>query len=408
MSMSHKLRAVIRHEFLTIIRQPSFWISLFSVPVILGVVTLIGVLTNSDKDTDPTKSNLSVAVIDNSGAMSTDAYKTFNLKQEQADQQTRLEQDVQSGQLDGLIVYPQDVLQTGKYQLFADKSEEANADAIVTEIGSAVLRQSLLAPLGSQELAALAVSGGEGTMHSFVDGKPTRQLNEFIVPGAFLIIFYIVLVFSVGYALSSVSEEKENRSIEMVLSYVKPRTLILGKLLSIILVTLTQIFIFIVMAVAVYFVLRLFGNDISLPFDIASLTFVPAEIVIGAGFLIFGFIFYVALMAMIGAIFPSSKEANNFSAVFFILPAAPFWGINAIIAQEPGLFAQILSYFPLTSPTTVLLRNAVGNLSFVEGLASLALLILAAILTVLLAARAFRLGTLEYTDRIKFSLLFRK
>jgi ABC-2 type transport system permease protein len=131
-------------------------------------------------------------------------------------------------------------------------------------------------------------------------------------------------------------------------------------------------------------------------------------VIIGAGILIFGFIFYVALMAMIGAIFPSSKEANNFSAVFFILPAAPVWGINAIVTQEPGMYAQILSYFPLTSPTTVLLRNTVGNISFGEGLIALAVLILAAVVTILLAARAFRLGTLEYTDRIKFSSLFGK
>jgi ABC-2 type transport system permease protein len=406
--MNHKLRAVIRHEFLTIIRQPSFWISLFSVPLIIGVVTLIGVLTNADKDTDPAKNNLNVAVIDNSNVISADAYKTFNLKREQPSQQSKLESDVRSSQLDGLIVYPSDLLETGKYQLFVDKTDNPDADAIAKELGRAVLQQSLLAPLGSQQIATLAVSGGEGQMHSFTDGQPARQLNEFIVPGAFLIIFYIVLVFSVGYALSSVSEEKENRSIEMVLSYVKPRTLILGKLLAIIMVTLTQILIFIVMGVAVYFILRLFGNDISLPFDISTLTFVPAEIFIGAGVLVFGFIFYVALMAMIGAIFPSSKEANNFSAVFFILPAAPFWGINAIVAQEPNLFAQILSYFPLTSPTTVLLRNTVGNLGFGEGLISLAILILAAIITILLAARAFRLGTLEYTDRIKFMSLLRK
>lgn len=406
--MSHKLRAVIRHEFLTIIRQPSFWISLFSVPVILGVVTLIGVLTNPDKDTDPAKNNLNVAVIDNSHIISADAYKTFNLKHEQPSQQTKLEGEVRSGQLDGLVVYPSDLLETGKYQLFADKTDNAEADVIVKELGRVVLQQSLLAPLGSEQAATLAVSGGEGEMQSFADGKPTRQLNEFIVPGAFLIIFYIVLIFSVGYALSSVSEEKENRSIEMVLSYVNPRTLILGKLLSIILVTLTQILIFIVMGVAVYFILRLFGNNISLPFDISTLTFVPSELFIGAGVLVFGFIFYVALMAMIGAIFPSSKEANNFSSVFFILPAAPFWGINAITAQDPGMFAQILSYFPLTSPTTVLLRNTVGNLSLLEGLIALAILILAAALTTLLAARAFRLGTLEYTDRIKFSSLLRK
>jgi ABC-2 type transport system permease protein len=409
MTKHRKLFAVIRHEFLTIVKQPSFWISLFSIPLIAGLIILVGVLTDSDdKDIDPAKNKLNVAVIDNSGVINTDVIKAFDLRREQPDKQPELERSVRSGDLDGLIVYPKSLTDTGKYRLFADNSDNDKNDAIVTALGRTVLQQSLLAPLESPKLAGLAISGGEGTMQSYTDGQPTRGLNESIVPAAFLVVFYIVLIFSVGYALSSVSEEKENRSIEMVLSYVKPQTLILGKLLSIILVTLTQILTFAVMGLAAYLVFRSLGNDISLPFDVSNLTFVPSELAIGAGFLIFGFIFYVALMAMMGAIFPSSKEANGFSTVFYILPGVPFWSFDAITAQEPSLFTHILTYFPLTSPTTTLLRNAVGNLSVVEGLVSLILLILATGIAILLAAKAFRLGTLEYTDRIKFSSLFHK
>lgn len=408
MSMNHKLLAVIRHEFMTIIKQPSFWISLFAMPLLIGLIVTISILTNDDKDIDPTKDRLQVALIDNSQSITDDTVKTFGLQPEPASKQSSLEAAVREGKLDGLVVYPANVLQTGKYQLFADNTDNDKAGAIVNELGRQALQQSLLAPLPSAEARALALSGGEGTMQSYTDGQPTKALGQYIVPGAFLVVFYIVLVFSVGYALSSVSEEKENRSIEMVLSYVKPQTLILGKLLSIILVTLTQIAIIAAMAGAAYVVFRSLGNDVSLPFNISDLTFVPAELIIGAGFLVVGFIFYVALMAMIGAIFPSSKEANAFSTVFFILPAVPFWSMNAITAQDPGLFADILTYFPLTSPTTTLLRNTVGNIELAQGLVALAILALTAFATILLAAKAFRLGTLEYSDRVKFSSLLRK
>lgn len=134
----------------------------------------------------------------------------------------------------------------------------------------------------------------------------------------------------------------------------------------------------------------------------------PFELAIGVSFLVFGFIFYVALMAMIGAIFPSSKEASGFSTVFFILPAIPFWGMNAITNQPESIFTQVLTYTPVTSPTTILLRNATGNLSIFEGLVSLLLLIIATALVVYLAAKAFRLGTLEYTNRIRLTTLLRK
>lgn len=409
MKNNSKLRAVIRHEYLTIVKQPSFWISLIAIPLLTAVIFLISFLTDSSdsKDFDPAKDKLSVAVIDKSGVIVPEVVRTYNLQIKGTTEQTALENFVKNGELDGLIVFPADLKTTGKYQMFADNTDTDNAP-IVTEIGRGVLQQSLLAPLESKELAALAISGGDGSVQSYKNGKPDRAFIEYVVPGAFLILFYVVLIFSVGYALTSVSEEKENRSIEMVLSYVKPRTLIIGKLWGIILVTLTQIAIFAILGLISYFVARALGNDLSLPFDVSDLTFVPFELLIGFGFLIFGFIFYVALMAMIGAIFPSSKEAGSFSTVFFILPALPFWGIDAITGQASSMYTQILTYFPLTSPTTVMLRNSVGNLGVLEGIISLIILIFATALTVVLAAKAFRLGTLEYSERIKFSSLFKK
>lgn len=410
MTRNRKLFAVIRHEFLTIIKQPSFWISLFAVPVIGGIIILLGVLTNSsdEVDLDSAKSTVKVAVIDNSGLIDDALLKAFDARRAMPSDQASLERDVRGGKLEGLIVYPKNLQDTGKYQLFADTTDNEKNGAIVAELARTVLQQSILTPLGSDKLVALALTGGEGQMQSFADGQPTRSVGAYIVPGAFLVVFYIVLVFSVGYALNSVSEEKENRSIEMVLSYVKPQTLILGKLLSIILVTLTQILTFAGMGLVAYIIFRSLGNDISLPFSVSDLTFVPTELIIGGGFLVFGFVFYVALMAMIGAIFPSSKEAGAFSTVFFILPAVPFWSMDAITTQQPGMFAHILTYFPLTSPTTTLLRNTVGNLGVAEGLTALAVLIAATVIAIMLAAKAFRLGTLEYTDRIKFSLLFNR
>lgn len=409
MSKNNKLKSVIRHEFLTIIRQPSFWIALVALPLLAGLILLVSALTSDSKDVniDTEKKSRSVIVIDSSGLIDSDVAKSYNLTFEAASQQEHLEKSVQDKKIDGLIVYPSDLSSTGSYQLFADDTE-ANNSQLVRELGSAVLQQSLLSSLQSDKLAALAITGGEGTLQSFQDGKPKREISEYIVPGAFLVLFYIILVFSVGYALTSVSEEKENRSIEMVLSYVKPRTLITGKLLAIILVTLTQIIFIGLMAAIAYGIAKSLGNDLSLPFSVSDLSFVPSEILFGIAFLVFGFMFFVGLMAMIGAIFPSSKEANGFSTLFFLLPALPFWGINAITNNPDGAFSQILTYVPLSSPTTVLLRNAVGNLSVIEGIISLVILLISTVLIVALAAKAFRLGTLEYSSRIKFASLLKK
>lgn len=407
MNLSRKLRAVIRHEFLTIVKQPSFWISLFAVPLLLGLIVLIGYFTDSSDNKDIAQSKeLSIAVVDEARIIEPAAAEPYGLAFRESNLQPALHEDVKSGEIDGLIVFPASLMEDGQYRIFADNTDQDNA-ALLSELGRTLLQQSLLSALEEHQ-AALALSGGEGVVQAYKHGEPTREFVEIIVPGTFLILFYIILVFSVGYALTSISEEKENRSIEMVLSYVKPRTLIRGKLLAIILVTLLQLAVIGTVALAAYFVARSLGNSLSLPFSVSDLTFVPFEVFIGISFLVFGFIFYVALMAMVGAIFPSSKEASGFSTVFFLLPAVPFWGMDAITSQAASSFTQILTYFPLTSPTTVLLRNAAGNLGAAEGLVALALLMFATVAAVYLAAKAFRLGTLEYTSRIKFSALLKK
>lgn len=366
----------------------------------------INILTDDSSNVDPKQEDLTVKVLDETGLINRDVVRSYNLQFANPSNKDMLIDDVKSGKLDGLIVYPNELRQSGNYKMYSDNTD-VDQGPVVSELGRVVLQQSLLAPLDDQ-LATIVISGGSGELTSYKDGEPAREFSDYIVPGAFLILFYVILIFSVSYALTSVSEEKENRSIEMVLSYVKPRTLILGKLVGIIFVTLTQIVIIALLAVAGYFIARALGNELSLPFDVSQLPIVPFEVLIGVGFLVVGFIFYVALMAMIGAIFPSSKEASGFSTVFFILPAVPFWGFDAIVSQPAGMFTQILTYFPLTSPTTVLLRNAAGNLGPAEGLISLAILAVAALLTVFLAAKAFRLGTLEYSERIKFSSLLKK
>lgn len=407
--MSSKLRIVTRHEFLTIVKQPTFWISLISLPLVIAIIITIGYFTDSsrDADVDPAKSDLNVVMIDESNLILPKVTETFDVESQSAASEDELIEDVRTGERDGLIIYPADLLQSGKYKVYANNTDGQTAD-VTQEIAKLMLQQSLLAPLESQELVALALSGGEGEVKSFTDGKPSRNFAEFIVPGSFLVIFYIVLVFSVGYALTSVSEEKENRSIEMVLSYVKPQTLILGKLLGVIFVTLTQIFFFILLGVIGYLVARALGNELSLPFSLSLLTFEPVPILFGLAFLVFGFIFYVSLMATIGALFPSTKEASGFSTVFYFLPAVPFWGFDAIVNEPSNVFTQAVTYFPLSAPTASLLRNTVGNLSVTEGLISLAILVLATIMTILLAGKAFRIGTLEFTSRIKLTDLLKK
>jgi ABC-2 type transport system permease protein len=87
----------------------------------------------------------------------------------------------------------------------------------------------------------------------------------------------------------------------------------------------------------------------------------------------------------------------------------PAYALAAIISSPEQLIVQGMSFFPLTAPITLMLRNAVGNLSGTEAAIGLGILYVSGIIALALAVRIFRYGTLEYSRRIGLKeLLTRK
>jgi ABC-type Na+ efflux pump, permease component len=193
---------------------------------------------------------------------------------------------------------------------------------------------------------------------------------------------------------------------------VKPRTLILGKLLGVSLVTLTQIAFFILLAVVGFIVLQQTSGTggVQLPAGIepSRIPFDFWPIFFGAAYLIVGFLLFAGYMTATAAAAPSSKEANNFSAVFFIAAFIPFYFIMLLITNPNNPIVQFLTYFPLTSPVVALVRNTVGNMSLLESWLALGVMTFFMVISIWVAVKAFRLGALEFGSTIKLSKLFKK
>lgn len=198
--------------------------------------------------------------------------------------------------------------------------------------------------------------------------------------------------------------------MEMVLTYVKPRTLIVGKLIGVSLVTLTQILFFIAMAIVGYLFLQQTSGTTSLPagIEMNRIVFSFWPIFFGFAYLVVGFLMFAGFMIATAAAAPSSKEANNFSSFFFLAAFLPFYLIMTIITDPTNTIVQVLTYLPFTSPVVTLIRNTVGNMSLIESWAALAVMIVGMILSIWIAIRAFRLGALEFGQTIKLGKLFKK
>jgi ABC-2 type transport system permease protein len=407
-----KIRSVIRHEYLTIIKQPSFWAIMIGIPLLIAAVIALTYLGNKSSEArikEVAEELKNISIIDNSGLIDSSVLDGSGLTLLANTNPVDLKERVRNGSLEALIVYPEDLASTRTYQAYLS-TDDLTKSSSVTGIADELLKTSLFLPLGSGDIIALAQRGASGDVTMYKNGIATGGFNDYIAPGIFLLLFYIIFAFSISYMLSSVSEEKENRSMEMVLTYVKPRTLILGKLLAVSLVSLTQVTFFIVIALIAFFTMQQMGNTISLPAGISldKISFSPLPIFFGAAYLIVGFLMFAGFMIATAAAAPSSKDANNFSAIFFIGAFVPFYFIMPIITDPGGPVVQLLTYFPLSSPVVSLLRNTVGNMEGFEPWLALLTMTVCMVISIWIAVKAFRLGALEFGSAIKLSKLFTK
>lgn len=319
----------------------------------------------------------------------------------------------------GIITSVPPELPTDHFQAYADP-EAAQAALDAAEIdryllvpadfpqSDPVLVDSTFSPLGNRQadlfeyLLAYNLVGDPATAQTILN--PTARLRSealnpaaatetasplvALVPYLTMFIFFFLLVSGSGYMLRSVSREKENRTMEVLLVSLEPRQLMLGKILGLGLVTLVQ------MAIWVGGGVLVFSGRVDISALAGSVEFPPNFLLWALLFFLAGYFLYGALMGMVGALAPNAREAGQFTFVVLLPLLAPLW-LNSALTQNPnGTLAVAFSLFPFTAPITMMTRLAAGPLPLWQPLVSLAGLIVTAYLCVALSARSFRADTL--------------
>ena len=259
-----------------------------------------------------------------------------------------------------------------------------------------------------------------------------EQSNALIssIGGILIGVFIFIGLFGYGAVLMrSVFEEKSSRIVEIITSSVKPLELMLGKLLGVCLVALTQFSLWIatyagvtILAapVAQFFINQRMGDfqntltavestskaDIDLSF-IEQFSIDPLFIFYFFVFFVLGFLMYSSIFAAIGAAVDSEQDSQQFMTPV-MLPLLLGYMLNFRIAEAPdSTFAIIASLFPLTSPINMVTRMLVSNVSFWEVALSILLLIFSLIGMLSLAARIYRTGILMYGKKPTLKELFK-
>ena len=228
------------------------------------------------------------------------------------------------------------------------------------------------------------------------DGQPAPgpDVARFLLPYAFALLFLLSLFITSGYLLQSVTEERETRAVEILVSSVAAGPLMGGKILGLGAAGLTQVAVWV-------------GSALALPHwaggaipGLSQLSAPPAVLGLAVAYFILGYAAYSGIYAAVGAIAPGTREAQQYAG-FLALPAAlPLIATAAFLSDPHQPLVTALALFPFTAPAAMLQILALEEtIPWPLVVASLASLALTAVLVWVASARVFRATVLLYGKR---------
>ena len=400
-----KIWVVARHEYLTNVRRAGFIIMTALAPALGIIVLLFGAFFAGQAqklgaffERQFEVGDAPIGVVDGSGYFSPilPAYQTDFIaygSEEEAEVALRAED------ISKVLVINADYVETGQVVVMSVGS--GFSAAAVSDSGTVraflvdhllegqvdpALRQRAADPMAVEP--RVLSSGGE------TQGEgPWGFAFTFIIP-YFLAVFLVTTIFvSSGYLLQSVAEEKESRVIEIIVSSVRPLELMAGKVAGLGALGLTQVLVWMASAAAFS------GGAVAL-LAIAGAASIPARVLIlGVIYYLLGYTLYAILMAGAGALGTTMRESQQLAGIFSFFAAVPYMVSGFLFANPNMLVARVLSFFPLTAPTMMMMRIPLAEVPWVDVVGSIVVLLISIPAALWAGAKLFRVGLLIYGKR---------
>lgn len=219
-----------------------------------------------------------------------------------------------------------------------------------------------------------------------------------------IMILYFLLIFYGQMIATSVTTEKSNRAIEILVTSVDSNSLIFGKVLAGAIAGLIQCVLILGSAVGAYQVFReSWGGMLDMLFQI------PASV--WAAFAVFGmmgYLLYAFCFGMLGALVSKTEDISKASMPVLMIYLVSFFIAIFGMNDSNGMLMRVASFVPFTSSNGMIIRVAMGSVEMWEILLSALLLAVSCVIAGVLASKIFRFGTLMYGNPIKFTSALKK
>ena len=371
------LLKVFKFEFLTVFRRRSFILSLILVPLI--PMLLLSVLNWINRDKSVTFQEafmqeagnpLPIGIVDQANVIKEyPEWLTYGkLIPAQSEDEARAK--TASGAWQGFYVIEPDYLETGSMRFVKPQI------SMITELVQPDMLKELLTYnlIGADKERYLRYTNPIDFHYEYINPETADTRDQaddatFWVPYAVTMFFYMIILISSTMMMNVVTKDKENKTIEVLLSSVKPLDLFIGKIMAYGSLSLLQMVLwFGTLALVVK------TGKTSLPF-LESLTIPKSVFIASVPFFICGFLLYGSLMAGMGAIAPNLREGNQSTFVLSLPLIFTMISIAQLVENPFSSFTTFLTLFPFTSPVVMLTRLSVGPVPAWQLILSIVLLV---------------------------------
>jgi ABC-2 type transport system permease protein len=393
----NKTRLVFRHEFLNAIKRKGFIIMTLIVPVL--ALLAIGIFQLVSATAGPTVvETTTIGYVDEASGF--DSYTNQGyIELVDFDTQEEATAALISDDVAEYFVIPEDYTSTGVINRFTLARELETPAATITAIKNFLTSNLLTGEVPPDTIELVEKSLALVTTRLTETGEVATEQGGFgnlIVPGIFSLLLALSLQLSCVYLVQGLGDEKESRLIEVLLSSVNTRQLLVGKVLGLGIAGLVQV---VVWLASMPLLLNLASSTFGGFFSSIQL---PANfIVLGIVYFILGYALLAALSAGIGAISPSAREGQQMVPIFTLLLFVPLWFSSILFVFPNSLLWTVLTIFPVTAPIAVMLKLGVSGIATWELGVSIAVLALSVVGVMFLAIKVFRVYLLMYGKRPK-------
>lgn len=409
----NNIKTIIKREYLSRVKKKSFIIMTFLTPLLMAALVFLPVIIMK---TGGGKEEKVIAVVDESKQFTNAFQSTETLMFENLDSKPdSLQNFYKKNSYYAIIIIPEQ-FRNDSVSIFSDKAISVDVkETIKYFINANVELQNLIDKnIDPQVLAEAKESIPLQTLVWSKSGKLEQSLSEvnMVLGFASAFIIYMFIFIYGAQLMRGAMEEKTGRVVEILVSSAKPFQMMMGKILGIASVALTQFGIWVITIGLIFMGAKGFimdsgsGNEIIAVLEALKNIDSVMWIVLFLVYFIGGYLLYGSLFAAIGSAVDNETDTQQFMLPITLPLILAFVFAQSIITNPDGALAVWLSIIPFTSPLVMMVRIGFGVPFWQIGI-SVTLLIATFVFTTYIASKIYRIGILSYGKKVSYKDLWK-